>query len=345
MPLHQLWVVTFILSKRLKWYTTPMNTQTTPKDFFLHLGATIVLYIAGISLINLSFSIINYLRPDALAGYFNGGSVAWPISMLVILVPLLYVLEWMIARDLSNNPEKKDIWVRRWRIYLTLFLTGAVIIGDLITLLNTYLNGEITSRLVYKVIAVLIIAGTIFAYYLLDLTGKKAIRKTWRSVLFWVGLVIVLAAIVGGFIVVGPPATQRALRFDQQRINDLSSIQWQVINNWQTKGIVPATLEELRDPLMGFTIPTDPETMAPYGYTRVASTTFELCATFGRPSQDLKGRGEFGYGYDGGLISRPSPAYYPGFEGEQWDHEAGVSCFERKIDPDRFPITPKPMPM
>ena len=65
-----------------------MNPKTTPRDFFLHLGATIALYAAATALINLSFSIIDYLQPDALANYFSASSIAWPISMLVVLAPI-----------------------------------------------------------------------------------------------------------------------------------------------------------------------------------------------------------------------------------------------------------------
>src|SRR3989344_3022636 len=120
-----------------------MNTKTTPKDFFLHLGATVALYVAAGALINLSFSVINYFLPDALAGYFYANTVAWPISMLIVLVPILYAIEWFIIKDMARMPEKKDLWIRRWRIYLTIFLAVVLVGGDLIVLINTYLNGEI----------------------------------------------------------------------------------------------------------------------------------------------------------------------------------------------------------
>ncbi|MDE1967109.1 MAG: hypothetical protein KGI45_03505, partial [Patescibacteria group bacterium] len=64
--------------------------KASPKDFFLHLGATIALYAGAIALINLAFTILNKLFPDALNPYWNAGSVIWPISMLIVLVPVLY---------------------------------------------------------------------------------------------------------------------------------------------------------------------------------------------------------------------------------------------------------------
>ena len=133
-----------------------MTPKTTPKDFFLHLGAVVALYASAIALINLCFSIVNYYNPDALGPAISArASIAWPVSMLVVLIPVLYVLEWLIGRDLIRSPEKREIWIRRWRIYLTLFLAGATIVGDLIALINTYLNGEVTSRFIYKILIVL----------------------------------------------------------------------------------------------------------------------------------------------------------------------------------------------
>lgn len=325
--------------------------KTTPKDFFLHLGATVALYVTAGALINLAFSVINYYNPDALAGYFYGNSVAWPISIVIVLVPILYFLEWFINRDLSKMPEKADLWIRRWRIYLTLFLAVILMAGDLITLINTYLNGEITSRLVYKVIVVLLVAGAIGKYYFFSLYPNFRWAKFARRTNAWVGIIMVLAAIILGFITVGSPATQRALRFDSQRISDLQNIQWQIINHWQQKGKLPVTLNELNDSLSGIVIPSDPETKTNYEYdTRCEAgdineivscqtpLTFDLCATFSRASQNTKGRGEFGRGgmsYPSYDMSYP----YPGPDGNDvWKHESGKACFIRTIDPEKYPI-------
>ncbi len=231
-----------------------MPSKTTPKDFFLHLGAVVALYASAIALINLCFSIVDYYNPDALAASaswrISASSIAWPVSMLVVLIPVLYVLEWLIGRDLIKSPEKKEIWIRRWRIYLTLFLAGATIIGDLITLINTYLNGEITSRFVYKIIIVLLVAGVILAYYLLARAVESLKAKNWRKALAWLGIIVVLIGIIGGFMVVGSPTKQRELRFDSQRVNDLSNIQYQIVNYWQKKGTLPSVLSDLNDSII-----------------------------------------------------------------------------------------------
>ncbi len=321
----------------VKCYNSSMNNQTTPKDFFVQFGATIALYIAAGAIINLVFSIIDYLNPDALAGYFIPGSIVWPVSMLVVLVPILYVLEWLVNRDAIRMPEKRDIWIRKWRIYLTLFLAVALIGGDLIALINIYLNGEITGRFIWKVLAIIVVAGVIGKYYFFSIVSEggtgffsryaRVIRKSNA----WFGLIMVIAAIVGGFLIVGSPAKQRAIRFDEQRINNLTTIQYQIINYWQTKSVLPTALADLNNPIANFTVPTDPETGAQYAYS-VKGSAFELCAIFDLASSQTQAQG---------IALQSYPVQAPNIPGssqiDSWAHPAGQACFSRTIDPALYP--------
>lgn len=317
--------------------------KTTPKDFFLHLGATIALYVSAIALINLAFTTINYALPDQLASYFYADSLVWPISILIVLTPILYAIEWFIARDLRLMPEKRELWIRRWRIYLTLFLTGATIAGDLIALINTYLNGEITNRFIWKVLAVLIVCAVIFAYYILDKMTDLGRGRIWKKVLAWLGIIVVLSGIIGGFNIVGSPAKQRAIRFDDTRIMDLTNIQYGIADYWQRTGKLPENIKDLNDPIYGYTVPSDPEwnvseTKASYQYIKKGPQSFDLCATFSLSSDVTKSNVNRGSGIS---MPAPYPASGGGLSGN-WDHPAGHSCFTRTIDPLRYPVNIPP---
>jgi hypothetical protein len=314
-----------------------MNQKTTPRDFFLHLGAVIALYTSAIALMNLAFAIVNKALPDALSNYWSAGSIVWPISMLVVLVPVLYVIEWFIIHDIARMPEKKDIWVRKWRIYLTLFLTGATIAGDLIALINTYLNGEVTGRFMAKVAVVFVVAGCVFAYYILArIAASSGATKVWRDILAWVGIVLVLGTIVGGFVIVGSPATQRSLRFDEQRVLDLSTLQYQIVDYWQKNAKLPDSIQALTDPISGFMVPTDPENGASYEYSVDQAPSFELCATFDLPSSAQPSGSATGY-----AIYNSPMMLAGGMTNETWNHSAGRTCFSRTIDPNLYPAVPE----
>ena len=148
--------------------------------------------------------------------------------------------------------------------------------------------------------------------------------------------VVVVAAVIAGFFIVGSPMTQRARRFDERRVSDLQAIQWEVVNYWQMKAALPDTLDALRNDIRGFVPPTDPETGAAYEYTGYGSegpVSFELCATFAMAGGDsMQG------------ITRPMPE--KGIEGGSWAHEAGRTCFTRRIDKDLYPpLGVKPAPV
>jgi hypothetical protein len=124
----------------------------------------------------------------------------------------------------------------------------------------------------------------------------------------------------------GSPGEIRTLRFDERRVSDLQSIQWQVVNFWQQKQKLPALLSELEDPLSGFRVPTDPKTSEAYGFVPKTQLSFDLCADFELPSAQRIDRG-----------FQPYHIAEPYTESENWEHVAGKVCFSRTIDPDRYP--------
>lgn len=330
--------------------------KTTPKDFFMQLGATILLYIAVGTLVDLAYSIINYAFPDQLAGYYVSSSMAWPIAVLVIVVPALYILEWFIRRDIRLAPEKASLPIRRWSIFLTLFLAIALVGGDFIALIYTYLSGEITARFVWKAVAIVLVVGTAGKYYFFSAYPGFRLATIARRANAIFGILLVGIAVIAGFVIVGSPATQRALRFDTERVNNLTNIQYQILGYWQREGKVPNTLAELNDSLVGNMLPTDPETERSYEYMPVSASTtlvvppkgasFVLCATFGRASRNDKGRGAFGGGAYYARDMAYTTSYYPGGDmNDTWTHAAGRVCFDRAIDPKKHPVDTKPTPL
>lgn len=304
--------------------------HTTAKDFFLNLGAIVSFYVLIISLVNLVFSIINYSFPDALNYYYvyqNYSSTArWTISSIVVVFPLYVFLAKYIAKDHIANPFKKDYWIKKWSKYLTLFLTGAAIVIDVVVLINTFLGGEISTRFALKALAVLIIAGFVFFYFYDE-------ARKYNKIITIVSSIVILLAIIAGFMTVGSPSKQRAMRFDETRVQDLQSIQWKIIEYWQRKDVLPSQFSDLDDSISGFTVPTDPKNNSSYEYSVKGKNTFELCATFetDRPSDQ-------GISYD---YSYPYPV-----ERNSWKHDIGRTCFERTIDPELYPkLTPGGVPV
>jgi len=306
----------------------------TPRDFFLHFGAFAALYAVATALGTLLFLIIGYAFPDPLYrtydGYYDPYSapMRFAIASLIILVPLFLYLMRAIQREARTAPERYAFAVRKWLTYITLFVAGATIVGDLITLLYSFLGGELATPFFLKVLTLFIITGIIFWYFLLDIRGYWQNREAVSKMVGWGVIIATLAVIVGGFVIMGSPLAQREIRFDQQEIQDLFVIQNQTVNYWQQNGTLPATLSKLESPITGFSVPRAPEGREEYEYRITGNLAFELCATFAHNSDK--------YGY-----SEPYSPYGIGGN-ESWDHTSGQVCFERSIDPNLVQPYPKP---
>lgn len=300
--------------------------RSTAKDVFAHLFAIVTLYVSVVSFIILGFQYIDVSFPDALNFYYSGAldAIRGSMASLIVMWPAFVGISWFMQKDAKADSEKREIGIRKWLLYLTLFVTAITIVVDLITLVNYFLNGEITTRFILKVLVVLATAVAVFAYYLWDLRtesiGKSAVPKKTAIA----ASIVVLATIVLGFILVGSPAQQRKVRFDDQRVSSLSMIQGQITNYYSMKQELPAKLSDLENPLIGFNVPVDPQTGAAFEYAVTSSLSFELCATFETAS--IGGEKD---------VTRPYGIYEP--YNESWTHADARTCFSRTIDPDLYP--------
>lgn len=154
--------------------------RTSPKDFFLNLLSMAALYMSAGSFIALIFQYVNIFFPDVLE-YQNYGdpldaaysAIRFAISTLIVSFPVYLLSLRFMSKDYVVNPEKRNLRIRKWLIYFTLFVAAVIIMGDLIALINTFLGGELTVRFVLKVLTVLVVIGAIFWYYLWDLRKYK----------------------------------------------------------------------------------------------------------------------------------------------------------------------------
>lgn len=302
--------------------------HTTPKDFFLHLGVMVSLYAASISLLTLLYSIIDFYFPDHYGyGYFYSlptREINASIAALFVIYPAFLILARYAERDIQQHPHKKELWIRRWLVYLTLFVAGITMAVDLIVLIRFFLEGELTTKFLMKVVVVFFTSGAIFKYFLYDLKRSRHGKKSMLPFAASAASCVVIATLVLGFSTIGSPFQQRSFRLDEIRIQNLSEITQQIIYYRQNYGDVPETLNDLGK--NGFVVPQDPDTAQDYPYTKKTDMTFELCASFERPTRpiDIDARNR---------IQKPiAPGHSQGYE---WGHPAGRTCFAREIFPDQ----------
>lgn len=301
------------------------KSKTTAADFFIYLGIIIGLYVSTFNLISLSFNLINKWLPDV--GVYNDYSIdeaRVALAALIIFFPVFIYLSRISTKAVTITPEKKDLWVRRWFFFLTLFLTGLAIAIDLSTLVYRFIGGEdLTLRFVLKVLVVFITALSIFRFYLYELRRDVTLPTPNRKYMSFVACFVMFILIVAGIMAIGSPSEQRNVRFDQQRINDLSSIQSSVTEYYRANdNVLPKDLITLSQSTYNYGLNMkDPETQVNYEYSIISKNQYKICANFATDNTK----------------QRPTDMSYP--TSEIWKHGIGKVCFDRIAG--EIPVVPK----
>ena len=293
---------------------------TPAKDAFFYLLIFSALATWTIAFASLAFTLIDHWLADTLfsSGYaaaYDVSSASWSLASIIVAFPVYLLLSRAVVRDVRAHPEKLNSPVRKWLTYLALVIAACVFIGDLITALTYFLQGEITTRFLAKAFVVLVLSGGVFFYYFGGLKDadsaarRKFARDMWMAAASAVCVAVILAF---GFGFTGAPKTLRTQRADSRRVQDLYELSQQISNRWNVRGHqLPGHLDELLDvPL------ADPVTRGTYGYRPGDGSKYQLCAWFAMPSRNDDGSAQ----------------------AKQWSHPAGYYCYS--FDAAEPPGTP-----
>ncbi len=294
--------------------------ENTSKNFVLQLGALASLYASLTALVMVLFGIINIMFPDAAESYWqyegNQESVRFGIAMLAVFFPTYLVLTRFV-NQIRRREHGVYLTLTRWLIYLSLFVGSAILLGDLVAVLWSFLNGEITMRFVLKAIALLVVVSAAVKYYILDTRGYWTQHEQQSLIFGAASILLVLVSIVFGFVSIDAPNEVRERRLDQQQISDLQDMQWRIEEYYRTENAFP---EALNDVYISSTLPEAPEDRDAYEYRVTSPAAYELCATFVRASTREDAR-DMSYAYP---MGDPTIA-----KNSNWEHETGRYCFER----------------
>jgi Domain of unknown function (DUF5671) len=285
------------------------STATAAKDafFYLVIFSTLATWTIGFG--SLAFSLIDRWLADALfqASYnvgYESYSIAQSLASVLVAFPIYLLVSRAVVRDVARHPQKLNSPVRKWLTYMALVIAAGVLVGDLITTLAYFLRGEITSRFLAKAFVVLLLSGGVFYYYFGGLKKGEQLqandglgRDAWMAMLS--GAAVLILAILG-FWSLGSPRSQRMLRADNKRVQDLYQISQAIKTQWDSSG---HQLPQHLDQVSGVAS-SDPVTRVAYDYHMIDQSHYELCATFSLESEKR------------GAASRSI-----------WTHPAGHYCF------------------
>ena len=141
------------------------------REAFLYLLFFILLAVVSWNLGSLLFALIDTAIPDRLEqGSYLARNLDFQINGaiagLVVGTPIFLWLARLLLRARKANPALQRSRIRKWLIYISLVIAGSILVGDAISLVYSFLSGELSLRFALKSLVVAAIAGAIFGYFI-----------------------------------------------------------------------------------------------------------------------------------------------------------------------------------
>lgn len=152
------------------------RSYVSAREAFLYLVLFILLSVVAWNLGSLLFALIDTAIPDELDNAYDYGLFYSPldtqirsaIAGLVVGAPLFAWLALHIRKQRRTNPAMQRSRVRKWLTYIALVIASCTLIGDAIGLVYSFLAGELSTRLLLKLLVVALLAGGVFFYFIRD---------------------------------------------------------------------------------------------------------------------------------------------------------------------------------
>jgi hypothetical protein len=263
-----------------------MTKQNNAKFAFYYLLSLVALVFVAISVGLIVFGIINKSIPDIGANYWNtNNQFKFAISALIIATPIYFILTRLIRQGLKKGEILPDSGIRRWLTYFIIFVASVIILGFLISVINSFLSGELTTRFILKALSVFIIAGLVFAYYLYDIKQDDLKKSSLMTRIFlFLSLAIILAAFISVWFFIESPKTARYRRLDQLTLNQISMLESNINSYYEENDKLPGSLIDVfadEDAFTSFSNEWNIE------YRKLDEEKFELCASFNLDSSEI----------------------------------------------------------
>jgi len=139
------------------------------REAFVYLLLFTTLFLAAFNLGAILFELIERAFPDPAGSEYSPSNLRLALSFVLVSFPIYLWLTLRQHRELERDPAKRSSKVRKWLTYLTLFIAAGFLVGDVVTLIYYFLEGELSVRFLLKVLVVTVLAGIGFGYYLRDL--------------------------------------------------------------------------------------------------------------------------------------------------------------------------------
>jgi hypothetical protein len=231
------------------------------------------------------FELINKYVPDFLVysyqGGFNDSQLKFAFSALLISAPIYFFCSYFLEKNVKKGNLSLSNSLRKWLLYLIIFISSVVIMGWLIGLLTNFLGGELTLKFALRALSAIVISALILGFYVYEIRRNKA-EKTPSAVKLYtiIFVIIVGASLVLSLFSMESPQKAREKRLDNLILNSFDSISMAIDTHYNDKAGLPEELSDLNSEFLQFEQMHDPQTKEMFAYNILDEKTYELCANF-----------------------------------------------------------------
>jgi hypothetical protein len=289
------------------------------KFAFFYMLSLVALIFMALSSGMIIFQIINKLIADPInqfSGRFSTEALKFAISAIIIATPIYFLITRQIFKNLFSGELDENSGIRKWLTYFILLVSSVVMIGWFIATINSFLDGELTSKFILKSLTAIGIAAIVFSFYFYDIKreGVKEKKDKIIRLYFVASLVAVIAVFISSLFFVESPGETRDRKMDEKVLSQFNKIDGAVNQYFKIHEDLPENFKVLQGEFE-YLVDKDfvnPFTNKTFDYNLKSTTTYELCDTF--LASNIEEETEDYREYK-----------------ELWPHGAGYQCLDKTI--------------
>jgi hypothetical protein len=256
---------------------------------FYYLLSLISLGAMALGLGIIVFEVLDKVFVDVSNSYFSMQALKTAFSTLLISTPIYYICSHLLFKNIKKQELSLESSLRKWLIYLILFVTSIVMLVWLVSILNSFLNGEMTIKFILKALTALVISAMIFSYYLYNIKQKTVKKRDKIKLIFFiVSLLLVVFALTLAIVHMESPQTTRDKKADENTLRNFDTINMNVNMYYNNNEELPESLEQLKGDSNLNSYPNNSISLKDIEYNKLSETEYELCADFRTSNLDDK---------------------------------------------------------
>jgi len=257
-----------------------MTKRHQAQFVFYYLLSLISLAAMALGLAMIVFEVLDKVFIDIGNSYFSMRALKTAFSILLVSSPIYYLCSHLLNKSIRKEELSLESSLRKWLIYLILLVTSIVMLVWLISILNSFLNGEMTIKFILKALTALVISAMIFSYYLYNIRQKQVKKRDKVKTSFFIAsLILVVFALGLALVYMESPQTTRDKKMDEETLRDFDTINMNV-NMYYNNKELPESLQELKSDSNLNSDLGSVVSLEDIEYNKLSEAEYELCADF-----------------------------------------------------------------